>query len=126
MEKLLPRLQIVFAVLFIAAALCGPLVFVQAHLALFAAILSGILLGAATFLIGWRLEVEKSRVIYPFRAWSVGILGLFLNAKQARDLKAERGELAPAARRVLGIASLSIGLLMVIGLLIIAVQLLPR
>ncbi len=125
MEKLLPRLQIAFAVLFAAAALCGPLVFVQAHLALFAAILTGILLGAATFLIGWRLEVQKSRVVYPFSAWSAGILRRFLSPQQARALKPARGELSPAARRALGFASLVIGLLMVIGMIILVMFVLP-
>ncbi len=120
MEKLLPRIQIVFAVLFAAAALCGPLVFGQAHLALFAAILTGMLLGAATFLIGWRLEVKKSPVVYPFSAWSAAILRLFLSSQQARALKSTRGELSPAARRGLGYASLVIGLLLVVGMLIVA------
>ncbi len=125
MEKLLPRLQIVFAVLFAAAALCGPLIFVQVHLALFAAILTGILLGATTFLIGWRLEVQKNRVIYPFGAWSAGLLRPFLSAQQIRDLRPARGELSPAARRALGYTSLVIGLLLVIGMLIVAMFVLP-
>ncbi len=120
MEKLLPRLQIVFAVLFAAAALCGPPVFGQAHPALLAAILTGILLGAATFLIGWRMDVQKRRVMYPFSAWSAGILRRFLSPQQARTLKSPRGELSPAARRALGFASLVIGLLMLVGMLIMA------
>jgi uncharacterized protein YjeT (DUF2065 family) len=125
MEKLLPRLQIVFAVLFAAAALCGPLVFVQAHLALFAAILTGILLGVATFLIGWLLEVQKRRVVYPFSVWSAGILRLFLSPQQARALKQARGELSPTARRWLGFTSLVIGLLLVVGMVIVAMFILP-
>ncbi len=62
MDKLLPRLQVVFAVLFAAAALCGPLFFVQAHLALFTALLPGVLRGVATIMIGGRVVVVKGRV----------------------------------------------------------------
>jgi hypothetical protein len=118
MAKLLPRLQLIFAILFGAIALFGPVLVSQSDLIILSGALAGVLLGAVTFLIGWRLEFAKGSVIYPFAGWSRGILTLFLNPKQARGLQPANVELSPLAREAIGIFSLAFGPLLAIVLII--------
>ena len=101
MARLLPRLQIAFAVIFCAVALFGPLLISQGNLVILVAALAGAWLGVITFLIGWRLEVARAPVFYPFNNWSLGILKLFLKPGEARSLKAGDRELSPAVRKAL-------------------------
>jgi hypothetical protein len=119
MGRFLPRIQLASAVIFTATSLCGPLFFAQGNRVIAFSALAGILLGAATFFIGWRLVVDKSSVSYPFPEWSMGIIKLFLDPKQARGLKPFSHELSPFARQVLGIASLAVGALLVVGLFVV-------
>jgi hypothetical protein len=121
MDRFLPRLQLVFVVIFAAISLCGPLLFSQGGLVILAAALAGILLGVSTFLIGWRIEVARSSVSYPFPEWSMGIIKLFLKPRQSRGLKPFSHELSPLARRTLGIGSLALGGLLVVVLTIVMV-----
>jgi hypothetical protein len=121
MDRLLPRLQLVFIVIFAVISVCGPLIFAQGNLVILAAALSGILVGGCTFLIGWRMQVAKSSVTYPFPELSFGIIKLFLKPKQSRGLKPFSRKLSPLARRVLGIANLVIGGLLVVGLMVVSI-----
>lgn len=121
MAKLLPRLQLVFAAVFCVVALFGPLLVSQGTLVILAAALAGAILGVITFLIGWRLEVARAPVLYPFAAWSLGILKLFLKPGESRALKPGDRELTPSARRVVGILSLGLGGLLVVALLVATV-----
>lgn len=124
MEKLLPRLQLVLVVIFCIVAVFGPMLFAQGSLVILAAALTGILLGVVTFLIGWRLEVSRMPVIYPFGDWSRSILKLFLDPSQVGSLKTTNREMSPLAREVVGILSLVLGSLLAIALLIVLVLLL--
>jgi hypothetical protein len=124
MEKLLPRLQLVLVVVFGILSVFGPMLFAQGSLVILASALTGILLGVVTFLIGWRLEVSRTPVIYPFGDWSRGLLKLFLDPSQFRGLKPANRELSPLAREVIGILSLVAGSLLAIALLIVLLLLL--
>jgi hypothetical protein len=119
-EKLLPRLQLISVAVFAVISVVGPLLFAQAIWVILAAVLAGLTLGVATLLIGWRWYKGKSQVIYPFGGWSAGILKPFLGPRQALALSPGGLVLTPTARRVFGIASLAIGALLIVGLLMVA------
>ena len=124
MDKLLPRLQLALVVIFGLVSLFGPMLVPQGSIVILTAALTGLLLGGVTFLIGWRLEVNRAAVIYPFADWSQGIVRLFLRKNQARSLKPSSREFSPLGREVVGILSLIVGSLLVIALLIVFVMLL--
>ncbi len=120
MEKLLPRLQLVFVVLFAAISLCGPIFFGELGVLILAAALFGILLGIITFIIGWRLAVARGTVSYPFPELSMRIIKLFLSTDTPEPELFKRS-LSPLARQALGIASMAVGTLLVIGLVVISI-----
>ncbi len=122
MKKLLPRLQVVFVVLFAAISMCGPIFFAEGALVILAAALSGILLGVVTFFIGWRLAIAKDTISYPFPELSMRIIKFFLSSKESQGLKPFETNLPPLARQILGIASLVVGGLLVVGLVVISIM----
>ena len=121
MAKLLPRLQLALMVIFGVISLFGPMLVSQGHLVILTAALAGVLLGVVTFLIGWRLEVTRESVIYPFAGWSRGILKLFAKPTQRGSFIPASKEFSPLAREAIGIFSLAAGPLLVIVLIIVVV-----
>ncbi len=121
MAKLLPRLQLVFAIIFFVVPLFGPMLVSQGSLLVLADAAAGALLGVVTFLIGWRLEVSQTPVFYPFTDWSRGILKLFLNPAEGRGLRSGDRDVPPRVRKAIGILSLGLGTLLVVALIIVTV-----
>lgn len=121
MERLLPRLQLTLVALFFAISFFGPLIFAQALWVILASVLVGLLFGGVTLLIGWRWFKDSGPVDYPFGGWSAGILKPFLRPREFQALSVSGQVHSPAARRVLGIASLAIGALMIVAMVGIAI-----
>ncbi len=121
MQKKLPHIQLILAVIFGAVSIFGPMLTPQGSLVIFLAALTGILLGGVTFYIGWLLEVKRASIRYPFADWSRRILLLFLSPGQARGLKPANSELSSFAREAIGILSLILGPLLVIALVVMVI-----
>lgn len=115
-EKIFPRLQLVLALLFAATAIYGPMLTAEAKALLIYLMVVGLLLGVVTLRLGWRMVMEKLPVEYPFAGWAAAVLKPFITSRQRKRLTATR--LAPP---VLGIGSLVVGGLILVGVGIAAI-----
>lgn len=120
-DKLLPRIQLVLALLFGLAAVIGPMLTAEARRLILGILGIGLLLGAVTVAIGVRLVMQRQPVTYPFFGWSLGVLKAFVGEKQVRPLRKARRGPTPEAMRVLGIASLVLGGLLVLAMIAVGV-----
>jgi hypothetical protein len=113
---LLPRIQLILAVLFGLLALFGPLFFRATQALVLLIVALGAAFGLVTFWIGWLAAVKKREVEYPFRIWSILLLRPFLKPGQVRALQKKKRPADGRAAAGLGFASMLLGAALLIAL----------
>ncbi len=111
-ETLLPRIQLIFILLFCLVVLAGPAVVTSFQALVLAAALAGLLLGAASAYLGWLVLARGRTAVYPFSAWSVAILRVLLGPNATRDLERDPHRPGETRRRLVGLANLAAGVLL--------------
>jgi hypothetical protein len=124
-EKILPKIQILFAILFGLTVIFAPFLFRSLEGILLLAASVGLGLGIVTLLLGWAIVIREKTVIYPFREWSLPLLRLIYGEQTVSGLEKKRRRVPSSSQRWLGIASLVGGglvVLLTLGTLVFALS----
>ncbi|MBE0697638.1 MAG: hypothetical protein IH586_12015 [Anaerolineaceae bacterium] len=124
-EKFLPKVQILFAVIFGLIVLFSPFVIRSLEGILLLAATVGFGLGLVTVRLGWVILLQNKTAIYPFREWSLPLLKQIYGAQIVRSLEQKQRTVSPSRQRWLGIASLVGGgfvIAIIVGLIVFALS----